>query len=148
MSNASEMPSGGICQTTATDVFDSIDLEPFDEEAYAEVNPSATHLEKMLATNMHNRLMVDAEFAAKQKCGACPVRDACLEWALGIENGYDVDVLTLAEGDELPVLIYGVVGGLNQQERGALSLVRQQQAEEEAELEKANASSSPVKCLF
>lgn len=144
MSNASEMPSGGICQTTVTDAFDSVDLEPFDEDAYAEANPSATHLEKMLALNMHNRLMVDAEFAAKQKCGACPVLDACREWALGIENGYDVDVLTLAEDDELPVLIYGVVGGLNQQERGALSLLLQQQADEEEEAAKVAAASAPV----
>lgn len=144
MSNASEMPTGGNCQTAAAaGVFDSMNLEAFDAEAYAESNPSATHIETMLAMSAHNRLMVEAEYKAKSECNSCLKRDDCLEWVLGLESGYDIDILALGDDDELPVLVFGVVGGLNQAERAIEAALRAERAK--AEQEAARELAIPVR---
>lgn len=99
--------SNGTCVTNKEigAAFLSELLSPFNEEAYAEDHPSITYLQLQKKNDEHTRAYVQASIAAKQVCAACPVLEQCRSAVLNTKDA-----------------VYGVVGGLTQEERISFSI--------------------------
>lgn len=89
------------------DVFDSRFLADFDPDDYIEEHPGEelTAEDIHRAEFLHNVAQKNAEIAARDLCGKCPVIDECRAWVLK------------AESNDPEVLVYGVVAGLTSMER-------------------------------
>lgn len=100
-------------------IFDSPFLADFVEEEFYEENPEATYTDKVLAKSQHEENRVLAEAEAKERCNSCSFRESCLQNARELEE-HNVNIDELDDEDALPLLMFGVVGGLTQDERAAL----------------------------